>query len=92
MSSRLWLAFVVGAGCSPSDEPPIIEIETIAAMPVSLVVPAEPIPGEALSYRWDIYSAPPTSRAAPPPPGAVTSFTADKRGEYVIDRWVILGG
>lgn len=97
MTSRLGLALGLlgassaGACLQDADDLTIIEVGVSAGVSIQLVPPPEPVPVDAVAYRWEISSAPKVSNAVAPPPASIGIFIPDARGEFWVDRWVVLG-
>ena len=94
MSCRPWLAACVAltAACTV-EGPELREVRAQARQEIVLasLTPAELSPEEA-AFRWDLVRKPDASIAKSPDSTAgVARFTPDRRGVYVIERWVAYG-
>ncbi|HEY4059051.1 MAG TPA: hypothetical protein VGM39_20690 [Kofleriaceae bacterium] len=87
MTCKHLLLVIALAGCV--EDVPVLELKAKASKPVSISVPVDSPPDDAVTYDWRVSIAPDGSRAGDPLAGLATMFTPDLRGDYLIDRWVV---
>jgi len=92
MSSKRahWLWAVALAGCA--DDPTIVRITASATEQVSLSPgELEGVSDRDVEFHWELSAKPDASTVAPPDGNAIALFTPDRRGTYVVDRWLRYG-
>jgi hypothetical protein len=86
----LVLAFALAA-CSVDDDN-VIDVSAQALTETEVGPPTrDPIDDDAVDYRWELALRPDSSNLVLPMGGSTIRFVPDKRGVYVLQRWIEYG-
>jgi hypothetical protein len=83
------LAWALAAACAAGG-PAITKLDGKVGVLVELV-PSDAVNLDHVEYQWEVVRAPDGSTAVAPHGAANGAFSPDRRGGYVIDRWVRSG-